>query len=393
MTLYIKNGNQYDVTKDGTIDIQDHLPAGVYSLRSMPMRGFYLEKEDSFSVLDRYYSDVVEKSGRIINTFTNRAANTGVLLAGEKGSGKTLLAKHVSIMLEAQGIPTIVIASEFSGMGFTSFIDGITQPIMIMIDEFEKVYGAEAQEDLLTLLDGVSTNKKLYMLTCNNRYKINENMINRPGRIFYSIDYNGIEEKFVREYCQDNLEDKTRVGEVVEILPLLSKMNFDMLQALVQEMNRYNEHPKQSLRMLNIRVESNERLFNIEVFNLDGALLFKSRQALEPMSAEGHYFQNPNYKSPHRDHANLTDEEYEAWFVEFNKINSSEDYEQMYSEESSHIVVSSLVDTYGNVNWVKFPNESFSFAKEGSFVYENSAGYVLKLSRHKEKVHDVLAHF
>lgn len=392
MTLYIKNGNQYDVTKDGTIDIKDILPPGVYSLRSAPMRGFYLEKEESFTPLKRYYSDVLEKTERIINTFHSRSANTGTLLVGDKGSGKTLLAKHISLKLEEEGIPTICISSEFSGAGFTSFIDGITQPVMILIDEFEKVYGAEAQEDLLTLLDGVSHNKKLYVLTSNNKYKINENMINRPGRIFYSIDYNGIEERFVREYCQDNLKNKDRISDVMEVLPILAKMNFDMLQSLVEEMNRYNEHPKESLRMLNIRVEQTERNYDIEVHDPEGGLLFKAKNTLEPMSVDGHCFKNPMFKDPHRDHSNLTDEEWEAWYLDYRRIDRDEDYTAMYDELNVDQVTSNVRDTFGNIHWVKFPSASFEVAREGSFIYKNVDGYTLRLTRSKEKVVDVLAY-
>jgi len=90
-----------------------------------------------------------------MRTFTDRSNSTGVLLTGEKGSGKTLLAKHLSIMGYDMGIPTIVINSAWTGDSFNKLIQDIEQPLIVMFDEFEKVYNREEQEKMLTLLDGV----------------------------------------------------------------------------------------------------------------------------------------------------------------------------------------------------------------------------------------------
>jgi hypothetical protein len=132
------------------------------------------------------------------------------------------------------------------------------------------VYDSEKQKEVLTLLDGIYPSNKLYIFTVNDKWKLDVNMRNRPGRIFYSIDYKSIEEQFIREYCEDNLNDKTQVEHIVRIKTLFSAFNFDMLQALVEEMNRFNEDPFEAIRLLNIKPEYEDaNTYNV-VITVDG---------------------------------------------------------------------------------------------------------------------------
>jgi hypothetical protein len=178
------------------------------------------------------------------------------MMTGEKGSGKTLLTKNVSIQLAKQGIPTIVINAPWSGDKFNTFIQNIEQPCAILFDEFEKTYNErDEQEAILTLLDGVFPTKKLFMLTCNDKWRVDQHMRNRPGRIYYMIDFKGLDADFIRQYCNDNLENKTHIETIVNVGSLFAEFNFDMLKALVEEMNRYNESPQEALEMLNAKPE------------------------------------------------------------------------------------------------------------------------------------------
>ena len=60
---------------------------------------------------------------------------------------------------------------------------------------------------------------------------------------------------FVEEYCHDNLKDKSHINKVVNFSGAFGKFNFDMLKALVEEMNRYNEGPEAASSILNTKVE------------------------------------------------------------------------------------------------------------------------------------------
>jgi hypothetical protein len=267
MTRFIKNGNQFMVASEESMDVRDMLPAGNYTVKEMPMGGpLYLEQIDSFKPLTKVYGDSLKNTQRIINTFLDRPNATGVMLTGEKGSGKTLLTKNVSIELAKKDIPTIVINAPWHGDKFNSFIQTITQPCAILFDEFEKVYDRDEQEAILTLLDGVFPSKKLFMLTTNDKYRVDYHMRNRPGRIFYMLDFKGLDGNFITEYCQDNLKNTTHIDKIVNISTLFAEFNFDMLKALCEEMNRYDETPQEALRMLNAKPEfDGGSKYNVEV--------------------------------------------------------------------------------------------------------------------------------
>jgi hypothetical protein len=142
----------------------------------------------------------------------------------------------------------------------------IEQPTVILFDEFEKVYDKDDQEKMLTLLDGVYPSKKLFVLTCNDKWRVDNHMRNRPGRIFYSLDFKGLEQDFIMEYCEDNLLNKEHIQGVCRVGAMFDQFNFDMLKALVEEMNRYNESPSESMKMLNAKPEfSGDSKYNISL--------------------------------------------------------------------------------------------------------------------------------
>ena len=272
MTYFLKSGSNFRVSTKEAMDLHDFLPAGNYTVKFDQQSGqFYLEQIESFAIKGKLYGDTLKNTDRILRTFKDRSASTGVMLAGEKGSGKSLLAKNISATAMAEGIPTIVINAPWKGDGFNKFLQMIEQPTVILFDEFEKVYDREDQEHILTLLDGVFPSKKLFVLTCNDKYRVDTHMRNRPGRIFYMIDFKGLDANFIREYCEDNLEAKQHIDQIVSIAGTFDQFNFDMLKALVEDMNRYNETPQEVLRVLNAKPEfSGKAKYIVEFLQCEG---------------------------------------------------------------------------------------------------------------------------
>lgn len=270
MSYFLKSGNTFRVSTKEAMDLHEKLPAGNYVVKEMPMDGpLYLEHIESFEIKGKRYGDLDKNTDRILNTFMNRSASTGVMLAGEKGSGKSLLAKNLAVEAAARyGIPCIVINAPWIGDKFNAFMQMIEQPCMVLFDEFEKVYDNDDQEKALTLLDGVFPSKKLFVLTCNDKWRVNQHMRNRPGRLFYMIDYKGLDTAFITEYCNDNLKEslKKHTEKLCQIASLFAQFNFDMLKATVEEMNRYDEEPQDALRMLNVKPEFDEgNKFDVKV--------------------------------------------------------------------------------------------------------------------------------
>eukprot|EP00579_Thalassiosira_antarctica_P017092 CAMPEP_0201946486 /NCGR_PEP_ID=MMETSP0903-20130614/54441_1 /ASSEMBLY_ACC=CAM_ASM_000552 /TAXON_ID=420261 /ORGANISM="Thalassiosira antarctica, Strain CCMP982" /LENGTH=297 /DNA_ID=CAMNT_0048489587 /DNA_START=185 /DNA_END=1075 /DNA_ORIENTATION=+ len=287
-----KSGNQFRITPKVNLDLHETLPVGTYSINYDECKSqYYLETINDFQLKGKIYGNVVRSSSRILNTFLDRHRSTGVLLVGEKGSGKILLAQYISIVAakekeiptivvnkpwhgdqfnsfstgvllvgekgsgktllaqyisivaaKEKEIPTIVVNKPWHGDQFNSFIQSISQPVIIFMDEFEKVYttngGENYQEKILTLFDGVYASQKLFLLTCNDKHRMDSHMMNRPGRLYYFLEFNGLHQSFVQEYCEDNLLRKDYIPAVSAIAALFQAFNFDMLKAMVEDMNR-----------------------------------------------------------------------------------------------------------------------------------------------------------
>ena len=257
MGYVIKFGKTYRIFNEEDIKVSQDLPANTYSVIKDEMSGeFMLQPIDTFEMPAKFYGNTQQQAERILNTFKSRKKSTGVHLDGVKGSGKTLLAKHVANLAIEQGYPAIVINNAFCGESFNKFIQSIDVPAVILFDEFEKIYSYQDQNQILTLFDGVYPSKKLFILTTNDAYSVNNFLKNRPGRIYYSFSFDTLEQDFIREYCEDNLKDKSQLEGIMTYTKVFSFFNFDMLAAAIEEMNRYGESLQEVLKYLNIVPEN-----------------------------------------------------------------------------------------------------------------------------------------
>ena len=260
MTFYLRKGNSFQVSESGKLDVYETLPVGTYVIEQDIHGNYFLDKIADFEAPKRVYGSTMRHTDRIMRTYQDRTVSTGVMLAGEKGSGKSLLAKMLSVAAAKLEYPTIVINRPWHGDSFNKLIQEINQPCLILFDEFEKVYDENQQENILTLFDGMFPTKKLFVLTCNDKWRIDQNMRNRPGRIFYMLDFVGLEHDFIQEYCEENLLNKAHIDGVTKIASLFSQFNFDMLKAMVEEMNRYGETAQEVMQMLNTKPEYSDKV-------------------------------------------------------------------------------------------------------------------------------------
>ena len=183
---FLKSGDTWSLTPDGRMDVRDRLPSGNYTVCKHPLTGeYFLEETAAFTLPPKLYGKTERYAERILSTFNRRApgAQIGVCLSGTKGSGKTLLAKHIA---KTSGLPTIIVNTPFSDERFMRTMQGIEQEAVIIFDEFEKLYDSDAQESILTLFDGVFTARnKVMVITCNNKYAVQSFFHNRPSRLRY----------------------------------------------------------------------------------------------------------------------------------------------------------------------------------------------------------------
>lgn len=254
--LYLRKGDMFTVTNDVAMDIHEQLPPGVYVIGNAPFIGYYFEIAQPFQLPPKFYGELPKTAERIVNTYGDRlktqAKPTGVLLRGEKGGGKTLLAKKVAADLN---LPVILVNVPFADDDFKSILASIG-PAVVIFDEFEKVYNDKgAQNSILTLLDGVYPSQCLFFIIVNDEHKLTDALLNRPGRLFYSLEYKGLSNEFITDYCKDKLINQSHITSVLTVTAFFVNFNFDMLQGLIEEMNRYGEPANEAVKFLNIKAE------------------------------------------------------------------------------------------------------------------------------------------
>jgi len=275
-TVFTNSNGNWRIQPRPNPNFSESLPPGNYTIH-LTKEGPLLVETPAFSLPSRFYGNIPRLASRILNTFKLRSQSTGCLFLGEKGSGKSLLAKLIATVGVKQDMPCLILNQALPTDLIALILQNITQPCTILLDEFEKTWPKENQNEILTVLDGLYSSRKLFLFTANNRFAINEHLINRPGRIFYNLLFSGLDKDAIREYCETNLKDKTQTDSVCECSNIFEHFNFDMLKALVEEMNRYNEPASTCLDFLNIQapVGGLNTYYKVSVTNLKGDPVYK----------------------------------------------------------------------------------------------------------------------
>lgn len=173
------NGIDYDLKPNTIYDLSNY-----YSPR--------LKENGSFNLPDKIYESEKDSKFRklVIKRFNNNLSQvTGVLLAGEKGTGKTIQAKLIA---KESGLPIINVTEELKREAMINFFKSFNTPVCVIFDEFDKYFESS---DLISLLDGINkTTKMLILFTCNDLNEISDFLKDRCSRI-----------RYVRRFtCKDN---------------------------------------------------------------------------------------------------------------------------------------------------------------------------------------------
>lgn len=251
---FIRNGSQHK-TFPTAAQVVDALPLGYHRVMFHPEQGFLLDAMPPMNVPDKVYGAIDSRVDRIYHTYSTRPGSTGVLLTGDKGGGKTMLARKVCARAIEDGQPVIVCdrGSAMDNPGFAHFLASLDFPFVALLDEFEKSFDKVGdQASLLPLMDGITTTRRLLILTCNEKEKISPYMINRPGRIFYSFEYSGLSDEVVAEYCADHDLAESDIVALMTHARMTRSMSFDSMQAVVEEMKRYGLSFRDAAKGMNL---------------------------------------------------------------------------------------------------------------------------------------------
>lgn len=277
MSKYIVYNKNVRIIDDDNIIIDDKLPLGTYIVDVISMSNeLCLKRIDNYKKPGLIFGDVIKKAERIINTFEDRITNTGVLLHGLKGAGKTFLSKYISYKMLEKGYSTIIVDNKYHSKNLINLIQSIKSPCMVLFDEFEKIFNKETddevkdpQESLLSLLDGIHENKKLFVFCVNDCDSLNSYLLNRPGRIFYKFEFNELSDSIIQEYCNILLKDKSKTDSIVKLKNIYRGFSFDILKSLVEEINRYGEDALTAIQYLNIEPTDKWLYYNVFLYKKD----------------------------------------------------------------------------------------------------------------------------
>lgn len=229
---------------------------------------YQLNESPAFEIKCKIYGNLHKRTQKVFNTWTHKGSSMGVLCKGAKGTGKSLLCMNIAINAIKNGIPVICINGKISS-SFARWISQITQPIIILIDEFGKIFDSDHNDEhsdqvkFLSIMDGIhDSGNILWLLSSNDDDYISPYLLNRPGRIHYVFNYGSkLPIDCVTEFCMDNLKNKDYIENMKIIYGVSSLFSYDMLNAIVNECNLYNISPLDAIEDLNVDMDvHNQRL-------------------------------------------------------------------------------------------------------------------------------------
>lgn len=177
---------------------------------------------------------------KVINSYNlSESGFTGVMLAGLKGSGKTVMAKMIA---NNSGLPIINIDKNIRPYILRNLVEKLGDTsVCFLFDELDKVLEDYDDSVLLQVLDGSDTKgKHMILFTCNDDNEISEYLIDRCSRIRYWREFDEMSPSLIMEVLNDKLNDKKEVKSLTDFIKdNFEVCSFDNIASFVKEANDY----------------------------------------------------------------------------------------------------------------------------------------------------------
>lgn len=251
---YVDNGTSAHIIKHDVSNIKDTLPPGLWKVAFNPMTGFYLTKElRDIELPEHIFGSSKKQLDLITSRFERDNKSMGVLLTGDKGTGKTLLASQLINHYVANGFPVILMDEAFEHMdsALANFISQISNAVFLF-DEFEKVFSKDAQQYLLNFFDEKSNMNRLSIAISNSR-AISEFMLSRPSRFFYHFKYGKLDNDTITEVATYYGLSKSVADALIIYKERLDYFGYDILISIIDELQfRNTENVAEVIETMNI---------------------------------------------------------------------------------------------------------------------------------------------
>lgn len=196
---------------------------------------YSLEYADMPKQPAKLYGNINLQKDRILRAYKTSEKNLGVLLHGNGGTGKSTLAKLIAFDVVNEFNQPVILVQQDSIKHLEYVLSNLKQPVMFLIDEFEKMFEeTEDQGFLLTLLDGLYNNNHLFVLTANDQDRINRYFFNRPSRIRYNFYYGALGYDVYSEIINQYFEPDF-AAQLIGKLATINNLSFDIIQEIINE--------------------------------------------------------------------------------------------------------------------------------------------------------------
>ena len=282
---FMEDGIDVHIIKYDSNAIKEKLVPAIYNIKIPPIGGPYLQINTSgIQIPEKVYGNVNAKIHTVMNTYDNDPKSLGVLLTGIKGSGKTMTAGMLCKEMLARNIPVILVNNSIPVDALNQIIDSVGE-VCILLDEFGKIYDEDDQNRMLTIFSGVSSQKRMIVITENSVSRINSFMLNRPSRLLYHFRHSNLESEIITEYCNEVGVMKEFHDEVIIYSKTVTSFTFDILQAIVkQHLLNPEVKFKDLISIMNVEHPFVNKKINCELISIKSA---ETNEELQITSAKG----------------------------------------------------------------------------------------------------------